>query len=103
MDCAEFRIETIAALYGELHKELVLRLDDVRPPLDSQSDIRVKRIYWDFESFFYRIGIALDLLARIVGAAYKQEMPPSFSRLSRKEIPKLILFLRFSILLRSDG
>ena len=32
------------------------------------------------------IGIALDLLARIVGTAYRDEMPPSFSRFCRKEI-----------------
>ena len=65
MECAEFRINTIAKLYAELHRELVARVgaDDLLLEL-AQSDIRVKRIYWDFESFLCEIGIALDLLAR---------------------------------------
>jgi len=88
MECAEFRINTIAKLYAELHRELVARLDGDDSLLElAQSDVRVKRIYWDFESFLCEIGTALDLLARIVGVAYKHEMPPSFSRFCRKEIP----------------
>jgi hypothetical protein len=87
MECADFRIKTIAELYAELHKELVSRLDVDRLPLElSQSDQRVKRIYWDFESFLSEIGIALDTLARIVATAYKNEMPPNFNRFCRKEI-----------------
>lgn len=88
MECAEFRIYTIAKLYAELHRELVAKLDADDSLLElAQSDIRVKRIYWDFESFLCEIGSALDLLARIVGVAYKHEMPPSFSRFCRKEVP----------------
>jgi hypothetical protein len=96
MECAEFRINTIAKLYAELHRELVARLDADDALLElAQSDVRVKRIYWDFESFLCEIGTALDLLARIVGVAYKYEMPPSFSRFCRKEIlndPFSVLF-----------
>jgi hypothetical protein len=88
MECADFRLRTIAALYAELHTELVERLDGDHPPLElGQSDMRVKRIYWDFESFLSEVGAALDTLARIVGLAYKDEMPPSFNRFCRKEIP----------------
>ena len=52
-----------------------------------QGEQRVRRIYWDFESFLAEIGIVLDLLARIVGTAYRDEMPPSFSPFCRKQIP----------------
>jgi hypothetical protein len=96
LECADFRITTIAQLYAELHRDLVARLDHDRPPLElGLSDIRVKRIYWDFESFLGEIGSALDLLARIVGVAYKIEMPPNFNKFCRKEIandPYLSLF-----------
>jgi len=96
LDCADFRLSTIAKLYAELHGELIAELGDDIDLLElARSDIRVKRIYWDFESFLSEIGIALDLLARIVGAAYKEEMPPSFNRFCRKEIsgdPFLKLF-----------
>jgi hypothetical protein len=87
LECAEFRISTISKLYAELHRELVPRFDADESLEVAQSDIRVKRIYWDFESYLCEIGAALDLLARIVGLAYKHEMPPSFSRFCRKEIP----------------
>ena len=87
MECAEFRINTIAKLYAELHLELVGRLHANDQIVElTQSDLRVKRIYWDFESLLCEIGSALDSLVRIVGLAYKQEMPPSFSRFCRKEI-----------------
>jgi len=52
-----------------------------------QGEQRVRRIYWDFESFLAEIGIVLDLLARIVGTAYRDEMPPSFSPFCRKQVP----------------
>ena len=83
--CADFRLETIAQLYRELHRELAAKItEDVNLFEVSQSDRRVQRIYWDFESFLTEIGISLDLMARIAGAAYKNEMPPSFSRFCRK-------------------
>lgn len=96
LECADFRISTIAQLYAELHSELVGRLDPDRSSSElGMSDIRVKRIYWDFESFLGEVGSSLDLLARIVGVAYKNEMPPNFNKFCRKEIandPYLALF-----------
>jgi hypothetical protein len=47
------------------------------------SGIRVAQVYWDFESFLSEISIALDLLARVVGPAFRQEAPPSFNRLCK--------------------
>jgi hypothetical protein len=35
-----------------------------------------------------RFRIALDLVARIVGSACRDEMPPSFGRMCRKQIPE---------------
>jgi hypothetical protein len=96
LECASFRIATVSKLYAELHRDLVARLDHDRPPLELVvSDIRVKRIYWDFESFLGEIGSALDILARIVGVAYRIEMPPNFNKFCRKEIaedPYLLIF-----------
>jgi hypothetical protein len=87
MECADFRISTIAQLYAELQSDLVARLDHDRSLLElAISDIRVKRIYWDFESFLGEIGSSLDLLVRIIGVAYKNEMPPNFNKFCKKEI-----------------
>jgi hypothetical protein len=41
-------------------------------------------IYWDFEAFLAAVGSALDVLARLVGLAYKDQTPPSFSKLCAK-------------------
>lgn len=88
LKCADFRLETIARLYQELHDELATRLPNNHDLFEvSQGDLRVQRIYWDFESFLTETGIALDLLARIVGTAYKTETPPSFNRFCRRSDP----------------
>jgi hypothetical protein len=88
LKCADFRLQTIFELYKELHSELAAAVRKDQNIFEiGTSDQRVHRIYWDFESFLSEIGIALDLLARIVGTAYRDEMPPSFSRFCRKEIP----------------
>jgi hypothetical protein len=88
LECADFRLRSISRLYQDLHRELAARVGNDLDLLEvSQADQRVRRIYWDFESLLTEIGIALDLLARIVGTAYRDEMPPSFNRMCRKEIP----------------
>jgi len=87
LECADFRLQSISELYRELHRELAARVGNDPAVFEvSQGDHRVRRIYWDFESFLAEIGIALDLLARIVGTAYRHEMPPSFNRFCRKQI-----------------
>lgn len=43
----------------------------------------VNKVYWDFESYLSHTCTALDLLARVVGPAFKQQSPPSFSRLCK--------------------
>src|SRR5207244_2983725 len=51
------------------------------------SNLEVQRIYWDFESFLSEISMSLDLLARVVSPAFKQESPPSFNRLCKWAAP----------------
>lgn len=88
LDCADFRLKTIWDLYREIHSDLSERLDenksdsekDGTPVQIAVSDKRVQRIYWDFESFLSEINIALDLLARVAGTAFNDEMPVSFNR-----------------------
>jgi len=87
LECADYRLQTISQLYQDLHRELAAKIAHDGDLFEvSQGDQRVRRIYWDFESFLAEIGIALDLLARIVGTAYRDEMPPNFGRFCRKEI-----------------
>jgi hypothetical protein len=89
LECADFRLQTISQLYQDLQRELAAKVRNDRAVFEvSQGDHRVRRIYWDFESFLAEIGIALDLLARIVATAYRDEMLPSFSRMCRKQIPE---------------
>jgi hypothetical protein len=86
--CADFRLETICQLYRELHRELAAKIKVEFDQFEvAQSDRRVQRIYWDFESFLTETGIALDLLTRIAGTSYKNEIPPNFSRFCRKSDP----------------
>jgi len=84
-DCADYRLTTIASLYKELYDELLPQIVG-NPSAFSVSvqNQKVMRIYWDFESFLSEINMALDLLARIAGTAYKDQMPPNFNKFCRK-------------------
>lgn len=86
LDCADFRLKTIWGNYAEIHTELTSEVSQKPSVFQvALSDKRVQRIYWDFESYLSEINIALDLLARIAGTAYEQEMPSNFSRFCKKE------------------
>jgi hypothetical protein len=50
------------------------------------SDRSVEQVYWDFESFLSEVSISLDLLARVVGPAFHQQAPPSFSKLCKASL-----------------
>jgi len=41
-------------------------------------------VYWDFEAFLNALGAALDVLARLVGTAFKEQTPPSFTKLCKR-------------------
>jgi hypothetical protein len=87
ISAAEYRLRNIYARYERAHKRL---LEDVRrcPKDDFISTAyetnETHEIYWEFEAFLSSIGSALDLLARIVGTAYKEHLPPSFNKLCKK-------------------
>jgi hypothetical protein len=59
----------------------------------SLSNVQVHQVYWDFESFLSEISISLDLLARVVGPAFREESPPSFTRLCKWQHPNPIISL----------
>ena len=94
MDCADFRLKTIWDLYREIYSDLSRESRHEGEPNPAEngqlvqvsvSNKRVLRIYWDFESFLSEINIALDLLARIAGTAFTDEMPLSFNRFCKKD------------------
>jgi len=81
LECAQFRLCTIHALYVQIHWELAPRLNASPNSLGcSTGDERVKRIYWEFESYLAAISSSLDLLARIAGLVYPRQTPPNFNR-----------------------
>lgn len=93
LECAEFRLRSIHDLVSDIHAELA-------PCVESNSlmfgctvgDLRVKRVYWDFESYLCEINNALDLLARIAGLIYRRQTPPNFNRLCKiSEVPTAML------------
>src|SRR5207302_10828818 len=94
----EFRFTSIYRLIQTLRSDRARQLG--APDGDTfelgLSDIRVTQVYWDFESFLSEVSIALDLLARVVGPAFREESPPSFNRLCRWPIshPLLDVFRR---------
>jgi hypothetical protein len=80
---AEHRLDLIHAGYVEAHEWFTheIRKADTNASSFARGDIRVMQIHWDFEAFLNCVGSALDVLARIVGVGYRQQLPISFSRL----------------------
>jgi hypothetical protein len=95
-DGADFRLRSMHELLYSIHHELA---EQVAAATDSQifevgtGNLLVNRLYWDFESYLSEVSVALDLLARVVGPAFKQESPPSFNRLCKKAEPHVVLDL----------
>lgn len=86
LDCAEYRLRGIRSLICEIHEELAPKVIENPATFDvAIRDLRVQRIYWDFESYISEINIALDLLARVIGTSYTQQMPPNFNKFCKKE------------------
>lgn len=81
--CADFRLQSIRKGYSLAHRRLRKQLRTSKNGLWSAgySNISVYQIYWDFDSFLSSVSSALDLLARIVGTAYREQLPASFNRL----------------------
>jgi hypothetical protein len=82
---AEFRLKSVHALMSSLRADLAagITAQDGDTFEYGQEDIRTAQVYWDFESFLSEVSIALDLLARVIGPAFREESPPSFNRLCK--------------------
>lgn len=89
LDCAAFRLKNIHEKYIRAHTYLTqeIRKEEhantfslgVLPDMEENL-----AIYWDFEGFLSVINSALEILARIVGLAYRKDISPSFSKLCKK-------------------
>jgi len=96
IDCAKYRLLSIVETYKEAKKYFKQRLLDIDDKCFglSYSSIEIEAIYWDFESYLSSVNTALDILARIVGAASKEQTPPSFNKLCKKELGNLTDILK---------
>jgi hypothetical protein len=89
LDCSEFRLKNIHHKYVKAYTYLTQEIRKVEHAntfgLSVLSETEANfAIYWDFDSFLSAINCALDILARIVGLAYKKDISPSFSKLCKK-------------------
>jgi hypothetical protein len=86
VDHAEHRLRSIEAAYAALHEEaeaeIRQRTATTRSTMSRRGAGRVDTyaIYWDFESCLGAVCSALDVLARVVGTAFKQDTAPNFNR-----------------------
>lgn len=86
LDCAEYRLRGIHSLFLKIREALAPKVTESPALFEASiSDLRVQRIYWDFESYLSEVNIALDLLARVAGTAYAQPMPLNFNKFCKKE------------------
>lgn len=87
IDNAEFRLKEIYQKYQTAHIYFSHKLHENEDNSFSMaySNYQTYEIYWDFEAFLSAMNTALDLLARIVGTAYDEQMPPSFNKLCKKK------------------
>ena len=92
----EHRLASIHNRYSNAHKDFSKQLSDVDPNCFSMaaSSQEPLKVYWDFEAFLNAIGATLDVLARIVGTAYEENTPPSFSNLCKKDLGGFVDILR---------
>lgn len=95
VDGAKFRLRTMHKTLSTIHEQLA---QDASTSTDDAFEISmwnhdVSQLYWDFESYLSEVNVALDLLARVVGPAFKQESPPSFNRLCKQNHEHVLLDL----------
>jgi len=85
---AEFRLDSLHRIMSKLHDRLMKEAETMSGGCFEHgvSDRSVEQVYWDFESFLSEVNIALDLLARVVGPAFRQQTPPSFNKLCKSAI-----------------
>lgn len=92
LDCAQYRLQSIYNQYQKAQKHFEEMLQSSKENCFglSISSQETEIIYWDFESFLSSINTALDILARIVGVAYKVQTPPSFNKICKKDLGGVI-------------
>lgn len=92
----EHRLASIHKRYSNAHRDFSKQLSCVDTNCFSiaASSHETLKVYWDFEAFLNAIGATLDVLARIVGTAYKENTPPSFSKLCKKDLGGFVDILR---------
>jgi hypothetical protein len=67
---ADFRLRIMHQNLSAIHRQLTKRAADstIETFEVAVGDRSVDQLYWDFESYLSEINVALDLLARVVGA-----------------------------------
>ncbi|GAB6089480.1 hypothetical protein [Spirochaeta dissipatitropha] len=103
LECFVYRLGNVHAIYVEAHKEFTNRLNnhDAELPDVSNcnltceeygklkksklngmalSNIKTKVMYWEFESLLSSANISLDITARILSTAFKEQLPPNFNK-----------------------
>jgi hypothetical protein len=85
---AEYRLKLIYDRYDDFRSAIVQKIKDGEIKEENfgvaESAGFAYQIYWDFESYLSAINASIDVLARIVGTAYKEQLPPSFNKVCRK-------------------
>lgn len=86
VDHAAYRLRAIHHRYRQAYDDIRAKIET--GPVEtfglSVDDPRSRATYFDFEAFLNAVGASLDALARVVGTAYKEQTPPSFSKLCGK-------------------
>ncbi len=87
LNCAKFRLKGIYQKYQAAHIYFSRKLQKIDKNCFgmSYSDQQSYEIYWDYEAFLSAVNTSLDLLARIVGTTYYEQMPLSFNKLCKKK------------------
>lgn len=96
LQCASYRLESIYNIYIKAHKYFLSEISQATENCFgfSRSDKETAIIYWEFDALLSSINTALDILARIVGTAYKEQTPPNFNKLCKKDFEGPINILK---------
>lgn len=98
-DHAEYRLESIYRRYQQFHAAAAVQLNLARDAADASAELssypeytqstrpNTYAVYWDFESYLSAISSSLDVLARIVGTAYRKQTPSSFNKFCKSAAP----------------
>jgi len=82
----EHRLKFIYQRYQKAHDHFSAELLKADSNCFSMATFSIETliVYWDFEAFLNAVSATLDVLARVVGTAFKEQTPPSFNKLCKK-------------------